>query len=544
MYLENYIGNSYTHWWFGDRIFIKSATGTGKTKFILWVLLKMAIEREWEILYLTNRKISVAQIKRELCEMHGIELANIQEISEFQGICVKSYQNIEEWIEGTSLFYATCEMQKYQIIVFDEAHYFVQDATFNSGIFLWEEMLRKLRNPISIFMSATLDEFQQIYMQRIIDVPLQKIESNQVSKFKKYYFPRLCGLSSGTIWEYNLDKTYDYVTPKFFNEIDEIAKIISLDKTEEKWLIFVSNKKKANELMKILGECAAYVDADTCAEDSKDLDEIIKRERFIVKVLVCTQVLDNGINLHDSLLKNIVIMSSNKTEFLQMLGRKRIKSGSTDRITLYLPLLHKNYFNGLLHKNIEQQLRYVNWLKNSGNELQQEFFQDTEFCRFMSATVKMRKGRAHVSMFAEAELNNRREFCEKMIAKFDESQFAFAEEQMKWMNLNCSFELIEEQVIGFEEKNKKKLQFISFLNRKLGVIMRKEEQLEFRREFARFVKEAFEENLTDREERLCGLNIINKFLRGNNMEFEVIATGRERNWMVKNADFKNDACGS
>ena len=50
--------------------------------------------------------------------------------------------------------------------------------------------------------------------------------------------------------------------------------------------------------------------------------------------MISTTVLDNGVSIHDSDLKHIVLPSHNKTEFLQMIGRKRLADNET--VKLYI----------------------------------------------------------------------------------------------------------------------------------------------------------------------------------------------------------------
>ncbi len=51
-------------------------------------------------------------------------------------------------------------------------------------------------------------------------------------------------------------------------------------------------------------------------------------------MLICTSVLDCGVNIHDPALKHIVIFSDNRTAVMQMIGRKRLEEG--EQITVWI----------------------------------------------------------------------------------------------------------------------------------------------------------------------------------------------------------------
>ena len=56
-YLADQIGEEYKSWKEGELIFIQAPTGTGKSYFILNVLLDWAVLNRVSILYLVNRKV-------------------------------------------------------------------------------------------------------------------------------------------------------------------------------------------------------------------------------------------------------------------------------------------------------------------------------------------------------------------------------------------------------------------------------------------------------------------------------------------------------
>lgn len=63
-------------------------------------------------------------------------------------------------------------------------------------------------------------------------------------------------------------------------------------------------------------------------------NDIVTKERFECTVLIATSVIDCGVNIKDETLNNIVIAQSDKTEFIQMLGR--LRETKNQEINLYI----------------------------------------------------------------------------------------------------------------------------------------------------------------------------------------------------------------
>ena len=79
-------------------------------------------------------------------------------------------------------------------------------------------------------------------------------------------------------------------------------------------------------------------------------------QKFDCQVLIATSVLDCGVNIADSDVKNIVIGHSEKTTFLQMLGRKRIQSN--EAVTLYIKAFEAKTINTLRY-NCEKKIQFM-----------------------------------------------------------------------------------------------------------------------------------------------------------------------------------------
>ena len=64
-------------------------------------------------------------------------------------------------------------------------------------------------------------------------------------------------------------------------------------------------------------------------------DSLIEKEKFDVDILIATSVIDNGVNIKDENLKNIIIQNNDRDEIIQMIGRKRCIN-KADKVRVFL----------------------------------------------------------------------------------------------------------------------------------------------------------------------------------------------------------------
>lgn len=170
---------------------------------------------------------------------------------------------------------------------------------------------------------------------------------------------------------YYMERNFDYIQNLFFyqNEEELTARLLqSLKNSEEKWLIFARTKKDGRALCKKINDefskaypddskeknsvpIAIFIDADSRKTDGMEAEEfqyIVENESFRPSVLIATSTLDNGVNIKDENVKNVVIDFFDRTEFLQMLGRVRIDPNSEEMQTINLYV--KEYMDEELKK--------------------------------------------------------------------------------------------------------------------------------------------------------------------------------------------------
>lgn len=334
-------------WFEYTKVFINAGTGSGKTYFIINKYIPFALSQyNCKILFLCNRTTLKTQIQADLDEM-AIASKDVGLMWAVRNrVKVKTYQSIEREITDYGAEYVTRKYEEYRVAICDEAHYFFSDSTFNTHtVHSFEFVIQKFFHSPCIFMSATMDRIQS----EIEKVYVQELEKNYGVPYYTnalYYRPR-------RICPYSLPREYDYLKVKKYSNIKQIIELIK-DK-EEKWMIFVPS---ISEGEKILTQIAEKIPNDRigfcCANDNEipkgytgrrsgDIKEQIANENtFKEQVLISTAVIDNGVNIKDVKLLNLVILADNKESFLQMLGRKRVQGN--EEIRLFISNQDKRFF--------------------------------------------------------------------------------------------------------------------------------------------------------------------------------------------------------
>lgn len=355
------IGNEYQSWKPHDKVFISSPTGTGKTYFILKVLLPYVCQQRKKILYLVNRRILKEQLENELSR-YSFELKD--------QIKVELYQTIEMNISNIKYdlrvgmhhvfgYQSLPKSYEYDYVVCDECHYFLADSNYNTNTglsFRWIQDLFSAK--IRIFLSAT-----------ICDIKRYIIEDDEKRRFNRtpcygFHGKNTIGQTvpaKGNEWNYDTVCNYDYLDIHIINKKDEISDLVVNGRG--KWLIFVDDigfgKKLQTELVtkwKQLNEerdkdsesvVMLSSDYENTQDSAQEVNYIRKDNKQSAKVLISTSVMDNGINLKDILLRNIILIADTEVEFIQMLGRKR-KDG--ERVNIYIYRQSQEHFLNRLYK--------------------------------------------------------------------------------------------------------------------------------------------------------------------------------------------------
>lgn len=336
-------------------VVISAQTGNGKNHFIEHVLLTYV--RELNHRNKTNHKVLIFSNRRALTEQTKDRLNNgtteddkiyfdykeYVDLMPYHSLLNKAEQLKQKQTHGKS---------KYLFVICDEAHFFTSDAAFNRDTEkILEAIVNIFQDAIRVYMTATPYECLEYIRQK---------ESYRV----KYV--------QGVLYHFQRD--YHYLNTKYFSEEVQLRDIIinSVVNDNEKWLVFIDNKKQGAAFKKLLeddnGEASILkgkvltIDAESKYKDKK-YQEMILNEKFdkTINVVISTSVIDNGVNFRG--IENVVITDTNRTKCLQMLGRTRVDRNlstkvALSKVTLYLKRHNESYISRRLKSLGIQQDAY------------------------------------------------------------------------------------------------------------------------------------------------------------------------------------------
>lgn len=435
-YVEDVIKDDYKKWLGNLIVFIEAPTGSGKTTFILDKLVDFAASEGKRILYLVNRDILKKQLDKKIDNLK-IELCkpNDNEFNENlnKAIEVKLYQSIEAECRANPQIIKsdTCE---YQYIVADECHYFLTDSVFNTYTqFSYEWIMAKIGYTNLIFISATIERIKTWITERM---NVKKIVSlDEVGGLRN-----VCGKSVAFVGiniyviEYLLENDYSFVVPKVLNSMQEIEVVIE-NEGGGKWLIFIDSIKEGEEIVKSLkksGIDALFIDSFLKDHDynvQRTVKEISKIESFSEQVLVATAVLDNGVSINDMEVRNLIIKTDTREEFIQMLGRKR-RLNNEKILNVYILKRSEGYFSQRL-KNIQGQLEFM--IKHDSVNLEEIMESDMNYF-FAKRAYYLLWDSLRLNEFAFEQFRYLHKNYKKIIERFkNEDSYAFVREQLEWL---------------------------------------------------------------------------------------------------------------
>lgn len=387
-----------------------------KNAKILYLSNRVALNRQekFNLIRCIGKYISKSNEKKFNDDLKQLSEYGLDKLYDFGCIDVLSYQSLLPKIRANEI-----KPEDFKYVVIDEAHFFVADAKFNEYTDkILEKILSAFQTAIKIFMTATPDEIKPL----ILNEGSKKYKSKLTNIFYKQNpnFIKLNDYNTMGIWQYcneildkefqvtkllnecldemdrirtiegvtaktiantiiyELPRNYDYCKIRSLKDensdslkslqplIQQIKDEISQRNTEDKYVIFIHDKKIDREIMNTIGtENAVMVTSESKNADENDCsrkvyEKIIRDNMFEQKVLISTAVLDNGINLCDEKIKNIFIDEWDKVKFLQMLGRVRKPRENKD---FYLNVFFINYSIESFKKflaNEERSLKMIN----------------------------------------------------------------------------------------------------------------------------------------------------------------------------------------
>lgn len=272
-------------------IFIEAGTGSGKSYFIKNKLYDYAKAHNQKILFLIHRTNCVDEFTKE-----------IETDNKTDHITIRTYQktgfkNALSEKDTVAVF----DLENYDYIVCDEAHYFTGDSQYNHGTYHDFIKIMKLKNPIKIMMSATSAIFQEF-----------------CSRYKIKFI------------QYCIDYNYDHIRElNFFVDVNVIHKTIDeCIERNVKCLFFISKIELCYELYSkyksiSIFNCSKHNKMFSKYIDSSKYDEMLKNQRFESQFLFTTTAMDAGVNIVMPELNEILIHVFDVDTVMQCIGRKR-----------------------------------------------------------------------------------------------------------------------------------------------------------------------------------------------------------------------------
>lgn len=450
-------GYTYKDWKEGSIVSIDAQTGTGKTYAILNKILEDKVEDYEELVYICNRVELRRAIQKDLLEKYKMEakyfmgeeefidknwIGNKKAIIDYEwldkqktiyNVTVMSYHEIansRNWRIHTDSNYNILE--KYKYIVCDEVQFFLTDASFNQKTYMAYDEIFYARDSKStlIMLSATIDEVNTL-IQEYID--MWKIHED------------LFGVNLVHEYKYSTGRDYSYVNVKYFKDINDIETLIK--NSEEKWLVFVTSDDNGRKLKDNLCENGVLAEFIKANEDNQEKKNLTMFSKFSCQCLIATKCIDNGVNIKDVNVKNIVVMAYDKTTFIQELGRLRLNIKDAHEINLYIRCCYKKTFSTML-KKCEDKQELIDLYKEDINKFKVRFNNDykklPEDIFYLNT-----KNEWTINKLGVTRMELDRKHYKNMVDMMEMDKFAFIKEQLSWLGLEDTFlevNLIEDVV--------------------------------------------------------------------------------------------------
>lgn len=607
-WVTDVIGEKYKKWNMEDRhimnkrnnVFIETQTGTGKTKFIIDKIVPLVNEsirskRKLNLLIVCNRINLKRQLKLELlksnlnlyefdndikniCNSDNTE-NNIKETFQIldklskitNGITVMSYQQLGEIIYYNNFYYNQHKnnLNFFDFIVFDECHFMLSDLEFNTkcNLIFNELVLKEYSHSFRIFLSATLYELKNaIDFNACLENSIKEARRNNCNFNIYTFFNQYISLnhtnnfkekaSLNNEYEFSTGRDYSYLDVKYFKNIEDIIILLKnhFATNKDKWLIFVSKLEDAQYIKNSLKAEKISIEIIKSGSKTKEVMNIVSNSSFECDVLITTKVLDNGINLKDKSIRNLVVMELDKTTFIQEIGRIRVDIKNPHKINLFIPMKSKKTFS-FLKRQYDYKVKKIEKFSNSTTEFYREHnlnFQSVPqelFYLYGYVNTQLTWEINPLGLYKLAEsIKLANEMIEKFTGKpkiidygenvkiynprpIPPDKFAFIKKQLEWLELENTFN--EANLIHFDSGivDSKEITILkNYLDKNLDKNLYKEEQ----KELSDFITEELKTVYTKKDYRSKKLNLktINKILLNNNIPYKIESSKGHSYWRI------------
>ena len=223
-------------------VFISAQTGQGKNYFVEKTLLPYVRElnckkhTDQKVLIISNRIALRLQIENRIKNINDQDFEQDTIYSYGDCVDVILYQSILNRVDDLTGKQAR-KISRYIFVVCDEAHFFTSDAMFNPDTEkILHTIVNTFKDAIRIYMSAT---------------PYECLE--YINKYEGENKVQPC---MGVLYHFKRD--YSYLNIKYYAQFTELENIIvnSVSKENKRWLIFLDDIDKCENLKNTLENCA------------------------------------------------------------------------------------------------------------------------------------------------------------------------------------------------------------------------------------------------------------------------------------------------
>ncbi len=499
------------------QLFIRGATGCGKSSLILDNLLPLVKDSGKKMLILVPRTALSTQYKNKLAQteapwlLENLTTVGLSRQTSFGCVDVMTYQYLSELLLNSL---DNWDAHKYDVIVMDEAHYFAEDAGFSSTtLYLLNAIIsRTARRSVRIYLSATPEKV----LDTIINLEFQYSGKFYMRMNSFGYHKYNCHFNI-----YDIADDYSYLQPFFFVKDDDIIDMIHANCDTQKYLICVDRRERGKYLAHQLGDnIAEYIDSDLKnGEKAETVNSIIINERFQKQVLIATSFLDVGVNIIDEEVTNVVVYSTEHAHFIQAIGRKRHVGTAKINLYIHVPSAKElNTLRGQYIKNI-----------NDSNEFKKKYIDNAEppilsnidhpFYILYKPSMRIFYNGLSMHFWAE-RIKELTDMINEMSCSSN-PQESLAKHFLAWLGLDENYDTC--YWLGSSNPNEVDEKIMTFLKKWLNIPMDKKKWQEFRQEFLAVHNQcsAPKEKWRERSNTLVGPQTINKFFDDPRIPYHV-----------------------
>ena len=352
----DYEANNY--WSYKRPIMLIAPTGSGKTRYSVDKIVKRAVKLREYVLILTNRNPLNTAYKQDISKAVGKDgiytLEGLQSAYEFGYVYIVNYQGLDTFLKSHPHI-------KFSYVICDECHYFLQDATFSdcSGSVL-DMIPRKFEFAIRIYISATIDDIlPYITRAELYDC---NVDYDGNVLWKHFYLAQTYTGKYPLPIVYKMDADYSKINLQFYEDIDQIIEYLKPQQSQI--MAFCSTKKECKKIGESIGD-SLVIDSDYLHENPEITKSLVEKEGFDEKCLATTSVFSNGNNISSKFVRSVIITLLDKTEIMQMAGRRRIDYfDPNDGFTLYLHIPSLSEIKQVIFRK-QQQMNEINKCKRN-----------------------------------------------------------------------------------------------------------------------------------------------------------------------------------